>query len=530
MDIQKINFRSTGKFSGLVADYTERNAALKDFITAFPDKENFAAQIERKAAHKIDRQLLTSQLRKQYQGRKPSDLVMQNIDLLEKDNCFSITTGHQLCLFTGPLYFIYKIVSVIRLCRELKTTHPEKDFVPVFWLAGEDHDFAEINHCHIYGKKLEWNQDQKGAVGNIPTVSMDTVLDELYEILGDSEHAQELKAIFTRAYKDQDNLGEATAVLVHELFAEEGLVILNADTADFKRAMLPIFRKEILEEHSLPYIEKTTEALSTLYKAQVYPRPINLFYMMDGLRARLVKEDDMYTVHGTDIRFTETEILEELESRPERFSPNVALRPLYQECLLPNLAYIGGGGEIAYWLQLKANFEAWNIPFPLLTLRNSVLWIDKSSAAKMNQLQMAATALFVDTDVLIAEYIKSQSGGEESLEQYQSVFENAFAEIAEKAIGFDKNLEKAVMGEKQKALKSLQQIEQKMLKAAKRSEETSVNRIKGLKEKLCPNNGLQERYDNFIPYYLKHGKSFVKELLKELNPLDENFILMRELD
>lgn len=529
MDIQKLPFRATGKFSALVSDYTERNTALKDFITDFPDKENFAAQIKRKAAHQIDRNLLSTQLRKQYTGREVSNAVLRNIDLLENNNCFSITTGHQLCLFTGPLYFIYKIVGVIRLCRELKIAHPENDFVPVFWMAGEDHDFAEINHAHIFGKKLEWHQDQEGAVGNIPTISMHMILDELYDVLGDSENAETLKTIFEKAYRQQSNLSEATAVLVNELFGEEGLVILNADAPELKRVMLPVFRKEILEEHSLPHIEKTTEALSKLYKAQVYPRSINLFYMLDGLRARLVKEGDHYEVYGTEIRFTENEMLSELASHPERFSPNVALRPLYQECLLPNLAYIGGGGELAYWLQLKGNFDAWDVPFPLLMLRNSVLWIDKSSASRMEQLQMISEALFVDTDVLIAEYIKAQSNGDESLSEYESSFEKIYLEIAEKAIEFDKNLEKAVMAEKQKALKSLQQIEQKMLRAAKRNEETAVNRIKGLKEKFAPNNGLQERYDNFIPLYLKYGNGFIDTLLKELNPLDERFVIVKEM-
>ena len=529
MDIQKLPFRATGKFSELVLDYIERKEVLKDFVSDFPDPKNIAEQLKRKSTHGINRVLLTSELRKQYITQSHSDAVMDNIALLENDNCFTITTGHQLCLFTGPLYFIYKIVSVIRLTRELKAMHPENDFVPVFWMAGEDHDFAEINHANVFGKKLVWHQEQAGAVGDIPTESLDTLLEELYSILGESERAEELKSLFKKAYKDQHTLAEATAVLVHELFASEGLVILNADSAALKELMLPIFKKEILQENSLKHIEKTTLALAKSYKAQVYPRAINLFYMQDGLRARIVKEGDFFEVLDTKIRFTEEEIVKELETHPERFSPNVVLRPLYQECLLPNLAYIGGGGELAYWFQLKANFDEWEIPFPLLILRNSVLWIDKASAAKMDQIQMVSEALFVDTDALISEYIKARSGGEESLDVYKAPLEELFAEIAEKAVQFDPNLKKAVMAEQQKAFKSLQQIEGKMLKAAKRSEETAVNRIKSLKEKFAPNNGLQERHDNFIPFYLKHGKDFIKILLENLNPLDERFVIMSEV-
>lgn len=529
MDIQKLPFRATGKFSELVLDYIERKEVLKDFISDFPDPENFASQLKRKSEHKIDRGLLSSELKKQYKTLSHSDAVMNNIGLLKNKNCFTVTTGHQLCLFTGPLYFIYKIVSVIRLSRELKIMHPENEFVPVFWMAGEDHDFAEINHAHVFGKTLQWDQEQTGAVGAISTGSMADVLDELYAILGESDHAEALKNLFDKAYKDQQTLAEATAVLVHELFAAEGLVILNADAAALKAVMLPIFKKEILQENSLKHIEKTSKALAASYKVQVYPRAINLFYMRDGLRSRIVKNDAYYEVLDTEIRFTEEEIVNELDLHPERFSPNVALRPLYQECLLPNLAYIGGGGELAYWFQLKANFDEWNVPFPLLLLRNSVLWIDKSSAAKMNQIQMASEALFVETDALISEYIKAQSGGEENLDTYKLPLENLFAEIAEKAVQFDPNLEKAVMAEKQKAFKSLQQIEGKMLRAAKRSEETAVNRIKSLKDKFAPNNGLQERYDNFIPLYLKHGKVLINILLENLNPLDERFVIVKEI-
>jgi len=301
-------------------------------------------------------------------------LTRQNIELLHHENTFTITTSHQLNLFTGPLYFLYKIISVINLTNELKAAYPENNFVPVYWMATEDHDFDEINYFNFKGKKVQWSRQASGAVGRLNTEDLDKVLDVFTANLGFGANSNGIKKLFKCAYLDHKNLADATRFLANELFGIYGLVIVDADDRDLKSLFAPYVKKELTEQTSFTKVSETNEKINSLgFNVQVNPREINLFYLKEDLRERIVEQNGTYFVNDTDISFTKSELLAELEKHPERFSPNVIMRPLYQEVILPNLCYIGGGGELAYWFQLKSYFKAVNVPFPMLLLRNSVL-------------------------------------------------------------------------------------------------------------------------------------------------------------
>ena len=196
MDPFKIPYQETNKFSELVVDYVNKSSDLDSFISYFPSLYNFKKQIEDKAAHQIDRETLASVLESQNSIISLSDLSKENIRLLRYNNAFTITTGHQLCLFMGPLYFIYKIISAINLTEQLKDKYPENSFVPIFWMASEDHDFEEINHIHLFGRKIEWDSKQSGAVGRMRLNGIDTLLKELESVLGKSDNAKRLVHLF----------------------------------------------------------------------------------------------------------------------------------------------------------------------------------------------------------------------------------------------------------------------------------------------------------------------------------------------
>lgn len=526
-----LNYSDTNYFSKLILDYLSGEEKLKSFYSFTPQIDSFREVIDNKAKQLINRDLLVEVIEKQYKESN-CELPTANCKLLQSENTFTVTTGHQLCLFTGPLYFIYKIITTINLAEELKKKYPENNFVPIYWMASEDHDFAEINHIHLFGKKIEWKpENQKAiAVGKLNTESIQQVIEELKPILGASENALQLIALFEKSYLQNKNLADATRCLVHELFKEYGLVILDADNADLKREFASVLEDDIFNHSNYNHVNNSIKQLETLgAKAQVNPREINCFYMTNELRERIVFENGKYVVNNTSITFSKEELQAELKNHPERFSPNVVLRPLYQETILPNLAYIGGGGELAYWLEYKAMFDFHKIQFPVLILRNSVLFIDAASQEKWNKFELTQHDLFSSTEEIIKKFIASHTNENDNLKEEQEKLKAIYELISAKAQKKDATLKASADGELQKALSGIANLENKMLKAEKQKQETSLNQIKKIKDKLFPEGELQERYDTVSTFYLKYGNDFIKSLKENLSPWENKFTLLTEL-
>lgn len=395
-----ISFQNSGYFSPLMNDYLNQKPHLKSLYNRFPNLENFEAQIEEKKINfnsndngNEKRKILVSVLEKQYAKINTSDKTLNNIKLLNDSNTFTVTTGHQLNLFTGPLYFLYKIISTINLTKELKAKYPSQNFVPIYWMATEDHDFEEINYFNFKGRKFRWNTESSGPVGRLSTEGLADFFEVYTHELGSGKNADKIKKLFQESYLNHSNLAEATHYLANELFGEYGLVILDADNQDLKRTFIPYIKEELIHQTSHKRVLETAEKLKD-YTIQVNPREINLFYLEDDLRERIIFKNGTYSVNNTKMEFSENEILSLLENHPEKFSPNVIMRPLYQEVILPNLCYIGGGGEIAYWLELKSFFDAVKVTFPILLLRNSALLATEKQVAKTDKLGLSWSDLF----------------------------------------------------------------------------------------------------------------------------------------
>jgi len=529
MNKKQIPYQQTGYFSKLMADYLAEAANLKPFYNHTCNIDSFTHIIEERKKLPINRTVLTAALSQQYQNVEISESTKTNIQNLNNDNCFTVTTGHQLNLFTGPLYFIYKIVSAINLAKELKANYPANDFVPVYWMATEDHDFEEINHFNLFKKRYQLTNSKKGAVGKMELEGVEELLTELKTDLGDRKDADEILALFSKFYIKENTYAAAIKGIVNELFSQYGLVIIDGDDSKLKSLFVEEFRNEILERKNHQFINKTSEKLKALgFKPQVTPREINIFYLQEGLRERIVFEEEKYKVLNTEIEFSEAEILEELNNHPERFSPNAPMRCMYEEKILPNLAYIGGGGELAYWLQLKAMFDANAISYPILILRNSVIFIDKGSAKCISKLGIKETDLFMDKDSIVKNYLKKNSDLVLELKDEEERIEVLFEDIIQKAGKVDVTLQPMIKAELQKSLKALKNIEQRLMKAEKQKQEVTVNQIKNLKEKLFPNNSLQERHDNVITLLLFYGKDVIDELVNHLHPLEKQFSILEQ--
>jgi bacillithiol biosynthesis cysteine-adding enzyme BshC len=527
MNKTQLPYHQTGYFSKLITDYLEEKAALKPFYNHYCAIDSFAKIIEERKQNPINRAVLIEALSQQYPNVETSQETKTNIQRLNNDNCFTVTTGHQLNLFTGPLYFIYKIVSAINLAKELKANYPENDFVPVYWMATEDHDFEEVNHFNLLKKRYSLTNSKKGAVGQMKLEGVEELLSELKTDLGDRARAEEILELFSKYYSSAKTYAEDIKGIVNHLFGKYGLVIIDGDDEKLKRLFVDEFIRELTTQKNHTLINQTSQKLKDLgFKPQVTPRKINLFYLQEGLRERIVFEDNYYKVLNTDVEFSEAEILEELNNHPERFSPNVVMRPLYQEKILPNLAYIGGGGELAYWFQLKQIFNANNISFPILVLRNSVLFIDKGSSKRISKLGLAPTDLFKETDTLIKEYLKKGAKIVLDLRKEEQEVVAIFEDIVNKAGTIDQSLQPFVKAELQKNIKSLKNIESRLIKAEKQKEEVAVNQIKNLKDKLFPNGSLQERHDNLTSLLLFYGEGVVDDLVDHLQPLDKEFVIL----
>jgi len=523
-----IPYQQTGYFSKLMSDYLEGKAELKPFYNNSFDIDSFGELIEDRKQKSLNRTVLANALTQQNTGFDISEATKSNVEKLNNDNCFTVITGHQLNLFTGPLYFIYKIVSAINLAKELKEKYPDNDFVPVYWMATEDHDYEEVNHFNLFRNKYELEKTQTGAVGRMKLSGVEGVFAGLEDALGDRNGVEQMLALFSRHYSSDKTFTVAIKGIVNELFGKYGLVAIDGDDKQLKGLFVDEFKSELLNRTNHQIINTTSEKLKELgFKAQVTPRQINIFYLIDGVRERIVFDDDKYKVLNTEIEFSEIEILNELNVYPERFSPNAPLRCMYQEKILPNLAYVGGVGELAYWFQLKEMFDANSISYPTLILRNSVLFLDKGIDKKIQKLGLSVSDLFQETELLIKEYLKSGSEIVLELKEEEKIVESVFNDIVAKAGSIDVSLQPMIKAELQKSLKGLKNIEGRLIKAEKEKEEVAVNQIKNIKEKLFPNNSLQERHDNFISLLLFYGVDVIDDLIDALNPLDQKFTILQ---
>lgn len=527
MNSSTTSYQQTGYFSKLIIDYLNGDKKITSFYSFPFNIESFAQLIDQRKSMPINRVALVESIQTQYQGVAISELTNSNILKLSSENTFTVTTGHQLNLFTGPLYFIYKIISAINLAKSLKNNYPEFDFVPVYWMATEDHDFEEINHFNVFGKKVELPKTQQGAVGKMKLAGIQDVLNQLNEILGNRPQTEEILKLFSSFYSEEKTFAEATRAFVNHLFGKHGLVIIDGDDTVLKKQMIGEFKSELTLQQNAKIINETTAKLEALgYKSQITPRDINLFYLQNNSRERIVFEDGKYQVLNTSISFTEQEILVELEKFPERFSPNVALRPMYQEKILPNLAYIGGGGELAYWFQLKQMFDVNHISFPILVLRNSALIIDEGSKKRLDKIGVSVMQLFGDTDLFINRFLKEGADVVLDLKNEENEIALIFNEMITKAEKIDTTLKPMISAELQKTLKTIQNIEGRLIKAEKQKEEVTINQIKNIKEKLFPKGSLQERQENLVLLFLLIGFDAIDLLIAELNPLEQEFKLI----
>jgi len=311
------------------------------------------------------------------------------------------------------------------------------------------------------------------------------------------------------------------------LLGSYGVVVIDPAATELKRLFLPVLQQELFDPVSDKIVQTQTAKLNESYAGQAFSRPINLFYLKDDIRERIEQTGDNYHVVHTDIRWDKAGLQEEVENHPERFSPNVILRGLYQETILPNVAFIGGGSEVAYWLQLKGIFDHYKVFFPTLVLRQSFLVSDDKSNILQQKIGLTDEEMFQPTEQLVQYFVKQHASNDLELKTLEKEMQTVFDQIKDRATKIDGTLRASADAALTKMKYQMHVMEKKMLRAEKRNMADQISQIYKLKNKLFPNNSLQERYDTFMPFYLEKGSQFFDDLLEATLPYGDQFVILK---
>lgn len=520
-----IDYKDTGYFSKIAIDYIEQKRVLQPFWAHPISEKGLQNAINARANFpQSTREILASELQKQYATVSVEPIVQQHILSLKEKNTYTVTTAHQPNIFGGPLYFVYKILHVVKLAQMLEKKYPQQHFVPVFYMGSEDADLEELNNISINGKKYIWQTRQTGAVGRMQVdKQLISLIDEIQAQIGVEPFGKEWAEKLRQAYTFNKSIQQATLELVNDLFGKYGVLVIIPDNAALKNIFEPIITKEIKEQFSYNALQETVAALTEKnYHAQASGRELNLFYLLEDKRERIEVVNDKYFVTALQLEFSQEELLEEVKRFPERFSGNVVLRGPFQETILPNVAFVGGGGEIAYWLEMKKVYDAVSIPYPLLLLRNSFLLINQKQTATIEKLNLEA-ADFFKKEFEILDKIVAQQKEKISLEKEFNGLKTLYEEIKTKAAAVDTTLTKHTEALYLKALQKIEHLEKKIASTQRKQLTTEQRQVVKLKSQLFPNNSLQERQENIAGFYAKYGSHIFDILLENSLTIEEKF-------
>lgn len=526
--VSYIPLKDTGFFSALVNDYVQQKDTLSGLYNFAPNDAGLAEAIAQRAAAPVDRPALVAALYAQYEGYELTEAVAANIAALASEHTFTITTAHQPNLLTGYAYFIYKIMHAVKLAQHLAQLHPDKKFVPVYYMGTEDDDLQELGFFRFNEHNFRWDTPQTGAVGRMKTDDLGALMEAFLKVVGPpNTHTEHLVEVLKKAYLQHDTIAAATRYVVHTFLGKYGVVVLDPDSASLKQAYIPIIKAELFAPKAYEYIAANATVLQAHYKTQAYARPINFFYLKDAIRARIERRGEEWMVVGTQISWDEAALHQEIELHPERFSPNVILRGLFQETVLPNVAFIGGGSEVAYWFQLKEIFDHYGVFYPTIILRQSVQFLSEEAQQLQAQLHLNDTELFTSTETLVKQFVKTTSTNDlEATDEWMAI-KQAMQTIRDKAQRIDATLQRSVDAALAKMNHQVNIVEKKMYKAEKHNLSVVVNRVYKLKGLVFPNQSLQERYYTFMPQYIAMGDAYFDTLLEYTLPYGDEFLMVK---
>ncbi len=521
-----IAFSQTALFQKIILDYVAGEDALKNFCGPFPSEENLLKQIEGKTQN-AKRDELVAYFQQEYSN--PTQKQQNNISHLEQENTFTVCVAHQPNIFLGPLYTIYKIVECVKTAEKYSTQ--KHKLVPVFFMGSEDADFEELSTISIKEKKVQWQTKQRGAFGRLSLEDLQQHFDEIKKEIKHLPYFKEIEKLFEEHYLKQPNIKKATFELINELFKDNGLLIVDPDSVRLKKMFVDFMLQDIIDQSSKPEIEKSINALKPNYKIQATPRGVNFFYLYNQHRERIEYKNETFFIPKLKLVFSGEQMRQEIKTYPERFSPNVFLRALMQESILPNIAFIGGGGEIAYWLEMKNMFVKYGVDFPLLIVRNSMIIVEeKIIQKKINKNTFHLEEIFQTEE----KWLKQKAGElmnrerKIKIKQHLRAIEKKYEEIQTEVENKMPHLQDHLKALRKKHTTDFLNVEKKILRAYKKELETEKAQRQQIVRAIFPNGTFQERNQNFIYFYAKYGQGFFEQIEQAITPLDSkiHFLFM----
>ena len=515
----------------LIEKFISGDKKVLKYINSFYNKENIIKHSENRSKNfsKEQRQILVKSLQKQYSKIEISKKTLKNISSLLEPNTFCITTGHQINLFSGPLMVIYKIAQVISISNQLNSDSDSFKYVPVLWIATEDHDFEEISEINLNQKKIKWEINSNNLpVGEIEINNFKNVLRDYKDSIIDYNFKENIEEILDNSYKEGDTLSISTLKFINSLFSEHGLIIIDANKKDLKSLFTDQLKNEI---DNFSCKEKTSSQISQLkkdfesFRAQVNPSDINFFKLTDKGRKRIRYDKKLYNVDDEN-SYNKDEILNLIDKSPELFSPNAIMRPLYQEIVLPNVCYVGGPNELRYWMQLKTYFDDNKVQFPILKLRNSAYIIDSKISKKIKNSGIEINYFIGELNELIKYKIDNISSMKVNFDSLRSNLSSQFDELRKVSLETDKSFIGALNAQEKKQKKGIDDLEKKLNKAEKKNHEAEIESIRSIYNYLNPRNINQERYLNFGNFYSCKGPSFINYIVEKLSIMDDKILII----
>jgi bacillithiol biosynthesis cysteine-adding enzyme BshC len=528
--------QSSGGFSKLFTDYiSDFQKVHQYFEYDFRVEQNVVKQIERLQRQYQHRAALVELLRDQNARYACTNKTLESIELLAKDNTFAVVTGQQVGILGGPLYTIYKSLTAIMLARQLHAAYPDYNFVPVFWLEGEDHDFEEVNHIGLLNQenilvKLEYLVNGRSTdknIGAVGEITLDSSLDgffvELQKYLHNSEFKPAVLDLLQRTYKTGATFNSAFVQLMNTFFGDDGLVFISSNDKNVKRLLSPIFQKELqaFPRVSQLIIQRSAE-LEDRYHAQIKTKALNLFMFHKGGRYFIEPRENDFSLKGTRHFLGKEELLRIATETPEMLSPNVALRPICQDTLLPTVAYVAGPSEIAYFAQLKPVYQDFNLTMPIIYPRSSLTFMEGRSEKVLEKYEIDIIEVFTHPDKVQRKVVEMVSEVKID-EMFSNATERMQELINEMKFGLnyiDTTLAGPLDATREKIEAQLTVLKEKVQQAQERKHEVALRQIHKAVNTLLPNGALQERELNIAYFLNKYGMEFMKQL-REITVIDK---------